>query len=120
MPYDTYPMVHLPRAGSGYPKSDTCLGCPNCKGYNMHHMRARVSFRTEDSNEGTYVDIAEGVVDTRHTQLYNPSARRSGLLIDFWCEDCDERSLLALAQHKGLSLMYWVDPKDYERELDKE
>ena len=82
MTYETYPMVHLPRAGSGYPKSYTCLGCPNCKGYNMHHIRARVSFRREDSNEGVYADLAKDGVLTGRTQQFNPSARRSGLLID--------------------------------------
>jgi hypothetical protein len=56
MTYETYPMVHLPRGDrpkySKVSNDYSCLGCPNCKGYNMHHIRARVSFRREDSNEG--------------------------------------------------------------------
>jgi hypothetical protein len=114
--YETYPMVHLPRGDFGYPASDNHLGCPNCKGYNMHHIRARVSFRTEDSNEGVYADVAKDGVLTGRTQEFNPSARRSGLLIDFWCEDCHEYSLFALAQHKGSSLVYWADPKEFGSE----
>ena len=116
MTYETYPMVHLPRGDSSYPASDTHLGCPQCKGYNMHHIRARVSFRREDSNEGVYADVAKDGVLTGRTQEFNPSARRSGLLIDFWCEDCDGYSLFSLSQHKGLTMMCWADPKDYKDE----
>lgn len=120
MTYETYPMVHLPRGErptySKVPQEYSCLGCPNCKGYNLHHIRARVSFRSEDAADGVYVDAAKDGALTGTTQKFNPSSRRSGLLIDFWCEDCDGYSLFALAQHKGLSMLYWVDPKDYNDE----
>lgn len=120
MAYETYPMVHLPvgvyPSYSKVANDYSCLGCPNCKGYNMHHIRARVSFRREDADEGVYADVAKDGVLTGRTQEFNPSARRSGLLVDFWCEDCDEYSLFSLAQHKGLTMMCWADPKDYNDE----
>ena len=35
----------------------------------------------------------------------NPSARRDGLAIRFWCESCDARPVLTIAQHKGSTLV---------------
>jgi hypothetical protein len=37
----------------------------------------------------------------------NPSERRGGVTIRFWCENCHSLSELALAQHKGCSVLAW-------------
>ena len=35
----------------------------------------------------------------------NPSGRRQGVTIRFWCEGCAQRSVLTIAQHKGATLL---------------
>lgn len=41
----------------------------------------------------------------------NPSARRSGVVIEGWCEECDFRWMFSLSQHKGET---FVDIVRYE------
>jgi hypothetical protein len=37
----------------------------------------------------------------------NPSSRRGGIAIRFWCEGCPFISELTLAQHKGSTEVEW-------------
>lgn len=38
----------------------------------------------------------------------NPSARRDGLRVHFWCEFCGDGLTLNIAQHKGVTLLDWT------------
>jgi hypothetical protein len=46
----------------------------------------------------------------------NPSSRRNGVVIRFWCEDCDVISELTLEQHKGNTLLRWRSTVDTTRD----
>jgi hypothetical protein len=97
--------------------SDNGLGlalkCAHCGGTNLHHDEVVVFERREDALEGTRVMVA-GVdrqedsgaglfprVTVDASTLGNPSARRQGVHVGLWCEQCGQRSSLSIAQHKG-------------------
>lgn len=76
------------------------LYCPNCsKGY-MHHDKVEVFECAEDS-DGLHVTVDAGTVSVDRDLTGNPSSRRHGLLVHFWCEGCEAKSVLSIEQHKG-------------------
>ena len=79
------------------------LKCPNCGETHLHHDEVTVCFRSsEDSKTGLKTIMSRfGTHVDRDAQQYNPSSRRSGLTIEFWCEICGCASVLSIAQHKG-------------------
>lgn len=91
--------------------------CPNCTSGFVHHVGVDIYERHEDKDTGTHVSVfgidtddreshlnkASVVVDTSMTG--NPSARRQGLVIHFWCEGCRAQLQLSVAQHKGQTLI---------------
>lgn len=98
------------------------LVCPFCnQEYGLHQCRTEVFDREEDQDcEG--ISIKDGEVSK--VQSENPSSRRQGVLIHFWCENCDvgkpegvidqssrrewELPLaLAIYQHKGSTFIEW-------------
>lgn len=72
------------------------LVCPNCGGGCTHHTVVDVYTRGEDAPE---TRTRVGSDDMR--AIRNPSRRRSGLNIGFYCENCPQRFWLCIAQHKG-------------------
>jgi hypothetical protein len=98
------------------------LRCPSCGSECIHHDSVNVFERTEDAHYGTRVRVHGVDVPTRARQSPhslpraaevsidcvldgNPSDRRQGVTIRFWCEQCTQRSVLTVAQHKGLTLI---------------
>jgi hypothetical protein len=84
------------------------LVCPGCGSVNMHHDKVEVfERRHEDSPEGFHVavdcDAASATVDS--AIVGNPSERRGGISVTFWCEQCDAKSRLDIAQDKGRTLV---------------
>ncbi len=81
------------------------LVCPACGGTYLHHERVEVFERNEDERSGLHVAVADGqaLVDTALEG--NPSGRRHGLSIHFWCEACAAKPVLTIAQHKGNTLV---------------
>lgn len=105
------------------------LLCPNCGCNNLHQENIDVYTRESEDGDGQHIHIPgedkwafcgspkfvpENHVDTNMGD--NPSSRRNGLLIHFWCEQCDRRSVMSIAQHKGVTQMamgvYEIDWKD--------
>lgn len=86
---------------------DQALRCPVCEDQFLHHKCVHVfEPRREDAADGLAVAI-EGprfVVDTNLAG--NPSSRRNGLCIAFWCEMCHAKPVLNIAQHKGVTEMW--------------
>ena len=81
------------------------LLCPNCQSEYLRHDRVDIFERGEDAPTGLHV-----TVDSKHATVDtslggNPSTRRAGLAVSFWCEICHARSALTLAQHKGNTLI---------------
>lgn len=86
------------------------LLCPACGGNYLHHTEVHVYSREEDAQKVlqttiTRDGVASGVVDS--LVAANPSPRRDGLTIKFWCELCHSKPVLMIAQHKGNTQMGW-------------
>ena len=79
----------------------------------LHHTRVDVFERSrEDSKDGAHVSV-EGYARVRinDDMAGNPSARRDGIVIDLWCEQCQQKTAIQIAQHKGETLLRIIPPK---------
>ena len=95
------------------------LRCPRCGGANLHHGGVAIFDRVKEDDPKTIVTtfcnrtIQTSVGPTKGSG--NPSSRRGGLSIGFWCEHCDGGSdwrehgaiELTISQHKGETQMAW-------------
>ncbi len=66
--------------------------------------------RGEDAATVVRTEIAGGKVTTEPAAQGdgNPSSRRDGLVVRFWCEGCgDDPIELCIAQHKGTTEIGW-------------
>ena len=82
--------------------------CPVCEGEYLHQYKADVCFRTEDAYKGVCAVVTQDGVLQGTSQESNPSARRDGMTISFWCETCSEKSHLIISQHKGGTYIFWA------------
>lgn len=95
------------------------LQCPRCRDSvrYLHQQRVVIFERSEDADKVLRVVVDGDSVLRAFVPNYesgNPSPRRHGLLIYFWCESCSENQhsgdiALAIYQHKGQTLMEWED-----------
>lgn len=76
------------------------LLCPCCGQENLHHEKIEVFERCEDAESGLRVTVT-GNIEIDRNLTGNPSCRRHGLKIFFWCENCKAKSVLSVSQHKG-------------------
>ena len=100
---------------------DRVIKCRHCGEDYMHHQDIDIYDRGEDDRTGMHVNLhrtqSEGygwhdehpksnnlVVDGNMKD--NPSMRRTGLTIDFWCENCGNITRMNIVQHKGHSFMH--------------
>jgi hypothetical protein len=92
------------------------LQCPHCDGTYLHQTKVEVFWRGERAVDGRMIGREDApsiavVIDDGTASLgiptRNPSTRRDGLLIHFFCENCDYRPTLAIAQHKGQTMIFW-------------
>ena len=81
------------------------LMCPSCGGRELHHDRVDVFERPEDAACGVHVSVANNQAAFDTAIADNPSPRRHGLVIEFWCEGCEDRSALLIWQHKGSTMI---------------
>jgi hypothetical protein len=90
------------------------LACPNCReDSGLHHTEIEIFNRKkQDSNKGAYVysDYMTTVIsDDVSTMDGNPSTRRDGIRIKFFCEFCDDLEfILTIVQHKGTTYMQFL------------
>ena len=73
----------------------------------MHHSVVDVFERGEDEPEHTKVHIDGNNVIISRGKNGNPSLRRDGLSIFFWCETCENHPKLNIYQHKGSTYIQW-------------
>ncbi len=87
------------------------LLCPSCGNQFLHHSRVHVYSRLEDdSPRGIRVVVSEGGASRTDIEMQrNPSRRRNGIRIEFWCEMCAAKPQLAIIQHKGQTVIAWED-----------
>ena len=78
-----------------YSSDEGTLLCPYCEQDNaafLHHLGLSYFARGEDEVTGTRIDVKQGGVRVNVSTLNplegNPSARRGGISILFWCEIC--------------------------------
>ena len=91
------------------------LLCPNCSenaddAAYLHFDRVTVHAREEDGDPDTTVvefpdRPSQGAQRPSQHVPSNPSRRRSGIVVEGWCEHCSGRWELTLAQHKGQTLI---------------
>jgi len=99
--------------------SHPALLCPACGSDNLHHCGVTVFDRAEDAEQVTRTRVMTGVIESHivDNSDANPSSRRDGMVIDFECEICTAKPIqLRLAQHKGITLIWWAYTTHPERE----
>jgi hypothetical protein len=107
--------------------SDSCiLACPHCRGDYLHHTGVSIYERECEDGATTEFRISAGRGDVgldpdqnrrataiqirQDTARDNPSDRRGGIAIRFYCEFCNKSSELIVSQHKGNSYFAWRTP----------
>ena len=100
--------IGLENNGPDYPPT---LLCPRCGGNYLHHSGVTIFDRKEDATTLTETKVENGVTTSRMVptaESGNPSSRRDGLAIRFWCELCNVVDLeLTVEQHKGCTYLGW-------------
>lgn len=81
------------------------LCCPKCESYYTHHEKIEVFNRSEDEKQGLHVVVENDKVLQGNDITDNPSTRRQGILVHFYCEMCKKLSSLSIIQHKGQTLL---------------
>lgn len=87
--------------GPGYGLALACAGCGDACG--LHHDKIDVFECEPDAQkDGVHVSIDHlNGIEIDRNMSENPSTRRHGLKIRFWCELCPALTSLTIAQHKG-------------------
>ena len=88
--------LHSYTAGFG-----ALLLCPACGFNHLHHEKVDVFERTEDETSCLHVSVSDAKVTIDKDLEGNPSSRRHGMTIQFWCEECSAKPVLSILQHKG-------------------
>lgn len=92
------------------------LVCPKCGEGCLHHELIEWWTRPggEDSESvceilGALADWGEDEPRRMPDRSHNPSGRREGIRIRFYCETCEGPPPLDIAQHKGSTFISWAD-----------
>ena len=90
-----------------YGEDGVGLLCPGCGCSNLHHDQVDVYARdSEDSPTGYHATVTAGAgLRLLNNMTDNPSSRRDGLRVLFWCEQCPALSELTIVQHKGTTYL---------------
>lgn len=82
------------------------LLCAGCGEDYLHHDHIEIFARNvEDATEAPHITISPHGIEMDSDISKNPSRRRDGLTVRFYCEACDTISVLSIAQHKGATLV---------------
>lgn len=92
----------------------TILECPGCGYENLHQSGVEVFDRSDELH--TTVEYDDGIT-VDDSMEDNPSSRRDGIKICFWCEHCagspaNPTFELNIVQYKGREKMYWKSMED--------
>jgi len=92
---------------------DNVLLCPQCNDEHLHHGEVRVLTRPNSSEDNTAIQFSLHKAPKIIPQQDAPG-RRNSLEIDFYCESCscenaDQPYTLRIVQHKGSTLINWLD-----------
>lgn len=102
---------------------DDALVCPNCGLNWLHHYQIDAFERDEDAETGLHIRVTKDRAEIDGNLEENPSGRRHGLAITFFCEQCPARPVLNIYQHKGQEFVEWAFPvafiTDAEEDLEE-
>ncbi|MBN8968584.1 MAG: hypothetical protein J0G95_09000 [Rhizobiales bacterium] len=91
------------------------LSCPRCGSDYLHHTGAEFFERDEDGPSEIKITVEGGTVRTSvipSTNSGNPSTRRHGMKVIFFCENCKGENgdaiEMNIAQHKGMTELSWT------------
>ncbi len=92
-----------------YCEDEYVLLCPLCGGDYLHHVIVETFERSEDAEKGIHTIIKDTQVDVKYDTLAgNPSSRRNGFKVMFYCEHCQGNlPAMVISQHKGQTIMGW-------------
>ena len=77
------------------------LECPSCGCDYLHHYKIESFERDDDEETGVHVSVKGKSVSVDTDMRRNPSKRRHGMMIYFFCEYCTTKPVIELIQHKG-------------------
>lgn len=77
------------------------LLCPSCESNLLNHIKVEVFERSEDADSGVHIVVSDKKAEIDTALNGNPSLRRQGLKVYFWCENCHKESVMSISQHKG-------------------
>jgi len=84
------------------------LLCPNCEAFLLHHGKVTIFEREKEDAPSSAIEVDGRKVDfQKQPKSDNPSGRRNGIVIHFWCENCPATPELTIAQHKGTTIVAW-------------
>jgi hypothetical protein len=117
--------IDIEAAQGDFPYPDgASICCPQCDNLgsdgvrypHLHHRTVTVFDRIEEDHDVIVTRISRGKVVRELNGSGNPSRRRGGIAIEFWCELCHGVSVLTLAQHKGSTHLEWQFNPDYKND----
>ena len=91
----------IPKFGESYEGFGAELACTPCSFKYLNPEKAEVFECGEEATYGVHVTVADAKATVDTSLEGNPSARRHGLKIFFWCEGCKAKPVLSISQHKG-------------------
>jgi hypothetical protein len=91
--------------------------CPFCGFEFTHHGRIEIFERNEDDKYPNHITVDKYNVTIDRNNEGNPSTRRDGISIQFWCEQCNRIHYLNIAQHKGNTTIEIVDKGELQHEF---
>jgi hypothetical protein len=80
-----------------------------CGSRNLHHFKIDIYEREEDARSGHHTQVSGFRTVIDQDMSGNPSSRRDGLVIRFWCENCETVKALTITQHKGDTQLAFMD-----------
>lgn len=91
---------------------ENILMCPHCGEIFLHQYKTEIFDRDEDEVKGLYVktDRNDGIIVKKDLEG-NPSKRRDGLRVHFFCEICQASCALEIYQHKGQTFVKFFGKK---------
>lgn len=93
---------------SDFDENNGALICPSCGGTELHHELVDVWVRNEDEPVALCMGVTTGsgaVHPSLEPAESCPSERRDAVSVHFWCESCDDKSVLHVVQHKGSTFL---------------
>lgn len=81
------------------------LVCPSCGCDCLHHYKIESFERDNDEKTGIHATIKGKSISVDADMTNNPSQRRHGLIIYFFCEWCETKPVIELIQYKGRTLL---------------